>query len=83
MKIRTWEKWYWGIVSILTAFIVVGICRSKQVTVTIGNKQTVYTDLAGKLKVGLVIAGILLVIFLVIWLIMRLFAGSRERERER
>lgn len=77
MKIRTWEKWYWGIALILATFLVVGICRSEKLRVTIGNNPTkTYTDFKDKLKAGLIIAAIVIGVAFLIWLLIRLFSKN-------
>ncbi|MCE8163566.1 MAG: hypothetical protein I3273_03570 [Candidatus Moeniiplasma glomeromycotorum] len=76
MRIKKWEKWYWGIVISLATFFVVGFCVSKEVKITIGSETKKYTDFADKLKYGLIVAGIIVGVAFLIWLLIRLFSKN-------
>jgi len=85
MKIRTWEKWYWGIIFCLIILSLIGYSNDPtKFTIKLGNgPERIMTW-----KEMIIFTLVFYVGFLgLIWLIVRYFVnkgkGSRERERER
>ncbi|KLL04186.1 MAG: hypothetical protein MRECE_2c071 [Mycoplasmataceae bacterium CE_OT135] len=77
---KTWEKWYWGIVLGLFALVVVSILISKEgvkVVNTIGNKTTV--SYVSKSKALAYFIPCWLGFFGLIWLIAKFATGGFNR----
>ena len=79
---KTWEKWYWGIVLGLFAFVVASILLSKEgvkVVNTIGNKTTV--SYIGKGKALAYFIPVWLGFFGLIWLIVKVATGGFSEKK--
>jgi len=78
---KTWEKWYWGIVLGLFALVVISILLSKEgvrVVHTIGNKTTV--SYVSKDKALVYFIPIYLGLFGLIWLIAKAATGGFSKK---
>jgi len=80
MKFKTWEKVYWGIISVLFTFVIITtIIHEGDIPVKIqgGEKLISKTAFVGYALLGYAI------IFVPIWLVVRwIINRSGERERE-
>jgi len=81
MKFKTWEKVYWGIISVLFTYtLIVAIIHEGDIPVKIQGKEKLISKGA---YVGYALLGYA-IIFIPIWLIVRWIVNrSSERERER
>ena len=81
MKIRTWEKWYWGIILSFLALFLIGVVKHegefKVETTVMGVKDTKYWS---KSKVALYGTIFILVVSLILWLIIRFFVGDEKKK---
>ena len=86
MKIRTWEKAYWGIITALLVISLITIVLNKgDIPANVFGE----TKLISKSEAALYTILAYLIVGGIIWFIVRLFVGGeddkgkRERERER
>jgi len=81
MKFKTWEKVYWGIISVLFTYtLIVAIIHEGNIPVKIQGEEKLISKGA---YVGYALLGYA-IIFIPIWLMVRWIVNrSSERERER
>lgn len=78
MKIRTWEKVWWGIIIGLMILSLLGVLISKgDIKATINNEVTYWS----KSKAALMCVLVYGTIGLVLWLIIKLFTGGFKSEK--
>jgi hypothetical protein len=79
MKFKTWEKVYWGIISVLIVLNLVGtLFKEGGIPVTVGNE----TKLVSKATyIGYLFLGCA-IIFIPIWLVVRWIVNRSDKDKK-